>query len=372
MNFEVFWQIYDESFPADEKRSIEQQMEIMKCSNYSVYPIVEDQLQVGFIAYWEFDAFLFIEHFALAPIARSKGRGSEFLGAFLKQMDKPIVLEVEPPSEEIQFRRITFYERLGFTLSPYTHIQKAYVKGRNGVELQLMAYPQPMDASLFETVERCLFSSIYKPEEPAVNSKISYHPKAEQITSRWSGGTTTQLWIWPKESSYSERSFKCRVSTAVVEAETSDFTLLEGYDRLIMTLGSPLKIKHNEGPWKTLQPLETHGFSGGWQTQSEGKVTDFNLMVQEGLSGNLEAKYLNEQSSVEINPQGNYSVLIYCVEGNATVLTGSTQGQAIESGDHILIEADSEYAILSQMISVQAQERALIVVASVCLNNTNE
>lgn len=165
MNFDFFWDTYVSSFPPDERRSLDQQRHIMADARYHVYEVGAGAEPMGFIAYWAFDAFIFIEHYALSPATRGQGVGSGFLRDFISKQTKPIVLEVEPPKEEIQHRRVQFYERLGFHLSRYTHLQKAYVPGRNPVLLQLMSYPEPMDEKLFDVVENTLFSTIYKAED---------------------------------------------------------------------------------------------------------------------------------------------------------------------------------------------------------------
>ena len=49
--------------------------------------------------------------------------------------------------------------------------------------------------------------------------------KAEDfVTSKWSGGSTTELYIYPPQAVYREGNFKCRISSATVEVEKSDFT----------------------------------------------------------------------------------------------------------------------------------------------------
>lgn len=61
-------------------------------------------------------------------------------------------------------------------------------------------------------------------------------PKSAQTTSNWSGGTTTQLFIYPPEASYAARNFLFRISTATVETETSTFTDLTGFNRILLLL----------------------------------------------------------------------------------------------------------------------------------------
>lgn len=170
MDFNRFWTIYDSSFPPDEKRSYKQQLALLDVEQYHVECLENQGVLLGFIAYWTFEKFIFIEHLALAPEARGLGAGSSFLKSFLEAQTLPIILEVEPPRDEIQRRRVVFYERLGFSLSEYTHVQKPYVKGRQGVRLQLMSYPVTMDQSLFEMVNQTLFSTIYSEDE------VTYDP----------------------------------------------------------------------------------------------------------------------------------------------------------------------------------------------------
>jgi len=69
--------------------------------------------------------------------------------------------------------------------------------------------------------------------------KMSYEfelIKKEQLqVLKWSGGTTTQLAIFPKDAVYDERNFKWRLSTASVEVSESVFTKLPNIKRIIGT-----------------------------------------------------------------------------------------------------------------------------------------
>lgn len=48
-------------------------------------------------------------------------------------------------------------------------------------------------------------------------ASIEKLPAGEFNISRWSGGTTTELFIWPYGASYAERRFSIRISTATVD-----------------------------------------------------------------------------------------------------------------------------------------------------------
>ena len=71
---------------------------------------------------------------------------------------------------------------------------------------------------------------------------MRYVPNAEQKVSEWSGGTTTELYLYPPDGSYRERRFKIRLSTAVCRDETSVFM---GQAKEIVW-----KIQQREAEWK--------------------------------------------------------------------------------------------------------------------------
>lgn len=106
--------------------------------------------------------------------------------------------------------------------------------------------------------------------------------EADYSVSRWSGGSTTELAIGPEGARYADRDFLWRVSSATVDLETSEFTPLPDYERLIAPLFGTMVLSHNGGAPVTLDLLEVHAFSGGDSTHCEGKCTDFNLMLRRG------------------------------------------------------------------------------------------
>ena len=60
--------------------------------------------------------------------------------------------------------------------------------------------------------------------------------------SRWSGGQTAEIALWPPEGSYQRRDFLWRLSSATVECESSVFTSLPDYNRIIALLGGELAL----------------------------------------------------------------------------------------------------------------------------------
>ena len=58
----------------------------------------------------------------------------------------------------------------------------------------------------------------------------------DHVHSTWAGGTTTQVYISPENSVFTERKFDFRISSAVVAIEESDFTPFPGFSRILMVL----------------------------------------------------------------------------------------------------------------------------------------
>lgn len=112
--------------------------------------------------------------------------------------------------------------------------------------------------------------------------------KAEkQKISDWSGGTTTELFIYPEKSFYGDRDFEWRISTAQTLSRSSTFTQLPGYVRWIMVLKGRMRLDHHDHHRITLDVFDQDYFDGRWVTKSYGHCTDFNLMLQEGRKGHV-------------------------------------------------------------------------------------
>lgn len=99
-------------------------------------------------------------------------------------------------------------------------------------------------------------------------------------TSVWSGGKTTEMYLYPQTASYRDRNFLFRISSATVEEEASTFTRLPGIHREILLLNGQMTLQHGKGLPVTLSPYEPHAFEGEWETVSHGRATDFNLMYR--------------------------------------------------------------------------------------------
>ena len=147
-----------------------------------------------------------------------------------------------------------------------------------------------------------------------------YLTQPDYTVSRWTGGTTTQLAIFPPDASYGARDFLWRVSSAAVEDERSTFTPLPDYDRRLMLLDGSLLLRHDDGEPLRLDAFQVHAFDGGAATESQGRCRDFNLMLRKGrCRGELRPVRFAGAGEAQLPPlDGDFShhvLLLYCAAG---------------------------------------------------------
>ena len=156
-DFSEIYRIMQASFSDNEYRPYDEQLALFEEPEYRIY-----YMPAGFLAVWEFESFIYIEHFAVDPALRNSGTGSAMLQELVKQYQKPICLEVELPEDELTRRRIGFYERNGFVFNEYPYIQPPISKGKSPVPLRIMTYGSAITQDTFEEMKRVLYQRVYK------------------------------------------------------------------------------------------------------------------------------------------------------------------------------------------------------------------
>jgi environmental stress-induced protein Ves len=170
-------------------------------------------------------------------------------------------------------------------------------------------------------------------------------PKSAQTTSNWSGGTTTQLFIYPPEASYAARNFLFRISTATVETETSTFTDLTGFNRILLLLNGELNITHNNSHTVALKAYQPHSFDGGWHTTAVGKVTDFNVISNPNIQAQVTVIELDANQSTQLNTTANW-VCLYVTKG-AIKVQQYNEEITINENDFLIIPSANETEVLA-------------------------
>ena len=202
--------------------------------------------------------------------------------------------------------------------------------------------------------------------------------ETDYITTRWSGGTTTQLAIAPEGAVYADRDFLWRLSSAGVDDDYSKFTALPDYERLISVLKGDLEMKIADGPREALPCFTVRAFDGGVPVESWGQCRDFNLMLRKGkCAGAVQSVRIPAGGCIEITlavPSGChgncFTAAVYCAEGNVTVSGVSACGTdaASLSGNSVSAKAGElllDDACKTAPLRLESAEGAVLMVASV-------
>lgn len=135
------WNLYEESFPVAERRKMDDHLRA--CNDDRFFPLSawEGGELIGLMFFWEWDSYRYLEHLAVNPDLRGHGYGSQLL-RYLRDSAHTIILEIDPLSNELSVRRLQFYERSGYTLTPYRFVHLPYRLGAKAQELLILSYPR--------------------------------------------------------------------------------------------------------------------------------------------------------------------------------------------------------------------------------------
>ncbi len=159
--FDLVFSKMTAAFPYEERRDLLDQKECLKNKYFKFFEIFDNETDVGFIALWVFEEFVFIEHIAIDEDKRAGGYGSKTIELVKDTYKKPIILEAEAPETEQQIKRIKFYDRLGFKINFYDYEQPSY-HGGEGVPLKILSYPKLICQEEFDLFIKLTKENPYK------------------------------------------------------------------------------------------------------------------------------------------------------------------------------------------------------------------
>ena len=137
----MVWNLYEDSFPVAERRKLEDHLRA--CQNELFHPmsIWENDQLIGIAFYWEWSNYRYVEYLAVPPDLHGHGYGSQIIKQ-IRDSEHTIILEIDPLINELTVRRLQFYERAGFTLTPYRFMHLPYRLDGAPQELLILSYPK--------------------------------------------------------------------------------------------------------------------------------------------------------------------------------------------------------------------------------------
>lgn len=162
--------------------------------------------------------------------------------------------------------------------------------------------------------------------------------KAEDFkTTKWSGGSTTELYIHPSAATYAAGNYNFRISSATVEIENSDFTILPGVSRQLMVLKGSIKLSHKNHHEMQLNKREIDCFDGSWETSAVGTCVDFNLMTKGNTSGKISSVFVSANKNMNFQLDATCEFIIfYTYEGKLQCYFGSEK-RNLNQGELLVI-----------------------------------
>lgn len=157
--------LYIGTFPPAERRKFAYVEKLLEKETvpFKIIAATEDGELLGFLSYWDFETFRYIEHFAVDVKKRGNGIGSGLLSHFIEKSEKtPIMLEVELPEAYDARRRVDFYMRHCFIIwKRLNYIQPPYEEGGESVEMKLMTL-QVNDINKVKEMSDVVRREVYK------------------------------------------------------------------------------------------------------------------------------------------------------------------------------------------------------------------
>lgn len=99
-----------------------------------------------------------------------------------------------------------------------------------------------------------------------------------------------------------------------------------------MILEGELTLVHEGRYTKHLNTFDQDTFMGDWDTKSQGRVRDFNLMCKNGAKGNVKHQHLAEEEQLTVQHKGNYQ-FFFVAEGAFSI-----DATTLRKGDTLVIE----------------------------------
>lgn len=129
--YEPVWELLEASFcPTEYSPKYYYIHKILYDERFKCYSYKNKQGKcVALIQYWNLPSLIYVEHIAVSKECRGKNMGTRIMKELLANVNKQVVLEVEDPNhlpkeeQENGWRRIKFYERLGFFTNAYAYKQ---------------------------------------------------------------------------------------------------------------------------------------------------------------------------------------------------------------------------------------------------------
>ncbi len=171
--------------------------------------------------------------------------------------------------------------------------------------------------------------------------------KEDRTTTHWSGGTTSELFIYPEGSSFSTGDYDMRISLATVEKSPTVFTKLEGVTRTLMVLEGSQLLEHENMHTAELNVFQQDTFSGDWNTKCIGTSINFNVMCKNKQFVRVQSIPLVKDMKGKLDLVDTL-VFLYLKEGSITI-----DGKLIKKDASVILDKSVNLVALENSIMIE-------------------
>lgn len=168
--------------------------------------------------------------------------------------------------------------------------------------------------------------------------------KKDFITTKWPGGQTTQLAIYPEDAIFSEKDFLWRISSATFTSTESKFSDFTGYQRYILPISGKLSLYHERLYNRDLGKYDVDYFDGSWTTSSRNTLDcrDYNFIVKNGSLGKMQIL----KSGDEYTIKRSQVVTVFSMDDFLIGLDKTKEEVVLEGSSLLVLETDDEENII--------------------------
>lgn len=190
--------------------------------------------------------------------------------------------------------------------------------------------------------------------------KIRTGQKKQYPTSKWQGGSTTELLVLPEGSSFAARNFQLRISMARVLGPEGSFTPMKGYRRNLLMLEGAMLL-HGQKGIRLVLPGDEIKFSGSESISSKGSGTDFNVMLRKGRAAVQMLSLAAGEAVILDQSVSGQLVHFFAWKGAVQIRIGKLKYR-LEKGDTLWIE---ELDSAAEIILIAEKKSVVILTEAV-------
>lgn len=154
------WPLYETAFPFHERRRAEDYAQAFADGRFHADTLWDGDRFVGLCYWWAADdGYAYIEHLAVDPGLRGRNYGARALDALCRRAGR-VILEIDPPEDDISRRRRGFYERNGFHYNTYDYVHPSYRRPFRPHRLMVMSWPAPLSPEEMERYRAFMYSAV--------------------------------------------------------------------------------------------------------------------------------------------------------------------------------------------------------------------